>query len=122
MATHFFGAAFFAGEFFFGATPAVTVGGHFVGKKRKREDYAERIAARRKLRAQIIDAMGVPEIRGLLPKPFAWSTAYESPALIEALRKLDEEEDDDLLLLLSPLREDAAPDDDEDDDELLLDG
>lgn len=73
MATSFFGGAFFGGEFFFSATPAV-VGGHFAGRKKRKHGNpdAERIAARARLRAQILDALDGPkELRAVVAEVIA---------------------------------------------------
>lgn len=119
MATSFYGGEFFGGEFFFGATPVVTqLGGHFLPrKKRKRDEYAERISARVRLRQQLADAFGTPEVEAL--GSFTIRDVFRDERLQEALGRISEEEDEDLLLLSYGV---LVPPDDDDDEDLLLDG
>lgn len=117
MATSFFGGEFFGGEFFFGGAPAVTPGGHFLPRK-KRKQEKQAASAREKLRAQILEAIdGPPELAAIVA-PYVepevpeapwrapeyridWDRLYRDFNRVERdlLQAIEDDDDEDWLLL-----------------------
>lgn len=97
MATSYFGAAFFSGEFFFGAA-VVGVDTHD-GFDGKRKEYHKRIEARERLRTQLEEAFANPKRLAKTPVSVPVITV-ESIAQVRPAPSEDVGDDEDDWLLL----------------------